>query len=103
MKNTPRTLLVIDASPRRERSHSRKLSAEYLATWGAAHPDGKIITRDLAQEAPPFGSEAWVVGAFAPVETQPVAPREAIAAATPYVDELLEADQVLIATPMFDL
>src|SRR5436189_273774 len=32
----PRTLLVVDASPRAERSHSRKLSAEYLATWRAA-------------------------------------------------------------------
>jgi FMN-dependent NADH-azoreductase len=102
-KSAPRTLLVVDASPRAERSHSRKLSAEYLATWRAAHPDGKIITRDLAQEPPPFVSEAWVVGAFAPADSQPVAAKEAIAVSNRYVDELLEADDVLIATPMFNL
>lgn len=103
MKSNTRSLLVIDASPRTDRSHSRKLSAEYLASWRAAHAQGKIITRDLAAEPPPFVSEAWVVGAYAPPETQPPAAREAIAVSNRYVDELFAADDVLIATPMFNL
>lgn len=101
--NSHRTLLVIDASPRRERSHSPKLSAEFVSSWEQAHPDGKILTRDLAQNPPPFVSEAWIVGAFAPLESQPVAAREAIAVSDRYVDELLAADDILVATPMFNL
>ncbi|MEO7415010.1 MAG: NAD(P)H-dependent oxidoreductase [Opitutaceae bacterium] len=101
-QNSP-SLLVIDASPRSERSHSRKLSAHYVAAWRDAHPSGKVVARDLAQDPPPFISEAWVVGAFAPAETQGTEAREAIAVSNRYVNELLEADEVLIATPMFNL
>src|SRR5687767_4950312 len=97
------SLLVIDASPRSERSHSRKLSAEYVAAWREAHPSGAVVLRDLAQNPPPFVSEAWVVGAFAPAESQPLDARQAIAVSNQYVDELLAADEVVIATPMFNL
>jgi len=103
MKNVPSSLLVIDASPRSERSHSRKLSAQYVSTWRGSHPAGTVVTRDLALEPPPFVSEAWVVGAFTPVETQPPAAQEAIAVSNRYVDELLAAEEILIATPMFNL
>jgi FMN-dependent NADH-azoreductase len=97
------SLLVIDASPRSERSHSRKLSAEYVAAWREAHPSGAVVLRDLAQNPPPFVSEAWVVGAFAPAETQPLEARQAITVSNHYVDELLAADEIVIATPMFNL
>ena len=96
-------LLVIDASPRSERSYIRKLSAQYVSAWRESHPTGQIVSRDLAQQPPPFISEAWVVGAFAPVESKPPAAREAIAVSNRYVDELLAADEILIATPMFNL
>ncbi|HEX2854193.1 MAG TPA: NAD(P)H-dependent oxidoreductase [Opitutaceae bacterium] len=103
MSQDTRTLLVLDASPRSARSHSRKVSSAYVDAWREAHPHGKIITRDLAIEPPPFVSEAWVVGAYAPVETQPVAARDAIAVSNRYIDELFAADDVLIATPMYNL
>ncbi|MEO6568208.1 MAG: NAD(P)H-dependent oxidoreductase [Opitutaceae bacterium] len=103
MKQNSPVLLVIDASPRSERSHSRKLSAHYVAAWREAHPLGHTVNRDLAQDPPPFISEAWVVGAFAPAEDQPSDAREAIAVSNRYVDEFLAADEVLIATPMFNL
>jgi FMN-dependent NADH-azoreductase len=101
-QNIP-TLLVLDASPRSARSHSRKLSADYVAAWRSRYPAGKVITRDLAQEPPPFVSEAWVIGAFAPPAEHPPAARDAIAISDRYIDELIAADEVLIATPMFNL
>lgn len=103
MNNPSRTLLVLDASPRIDRSHSRRLSQEYVSSWRAAHPAGQVVTRDLALEPPPFVTEAWVVGAYAPLETQSSAAREAIAVSNRYVDELFAADDVLIATPMYNL
>lgn len=105
MNTTPATptLLVIDASPRSARSHSRKVSTQYVDAWRAAHPDGKIVTRDLTQEPPPFVTEHWVVGAYAPADAQSEASRHAIAVSNRYIDELFAADEVLIATPMYNL
>jgi FMN-dependent NADH-azoreductase len=96
-------LLYIDASPRGERSQSRRLGAKFLRAWQAAHPDARVVSRDIGREPPPFVTEAWVEGAFAPAVTQSAAARDAIAASNRYVDELLAADQVVIATPIFNL
>jgi FMN-dependent NADH-azoreductase len=99
----PTALLHIDASPRVTRSHSRRLGQDFLAAWQAAHPGGKVITRDLAHEPPPFVSEAWVEGAFAPADQQSAAARDAIAISNRYVDELLGADELVITTPIYNL
>ncbi len=72
--STP-SLLLLDASPRGERSHSRRLAQEYLTTWQAAHPTGTAVTRDLGHEPPPFVNEAWVEGAFTPAEGHSTAAR----------------------------
>jgi FMN-dependent NADH-azoreductase len=102
MKAHP-TLLHIDASPRGERSNSRKLGRAFVASWRAAHPDTRVIGRDVGQEPPPFVTEAWVEGAFTPADQHSAAARAAIAVSNRYVDELLEADQVLITTPIYNL
>jgi FMN-dependent NADH-azoreductase len=97
------TLLHIDASPRGNRSKSRQLGREFLTAWQAAHPNARVITRDVGLEPPPFVTEAWVEGAFAPAESQSPAARDAIAVSNSYVDELLAADQVVITTPIYNL
>ncbi|ATC66062.1 FMN-dependent NADH-azoreductase [Nibricoccus aquaticus] len=97
------SLLLLDASPRGERSHSRKLAQEYLANWQAAHPTGNSVTRDLGHEPPPFVNEAWVEGAFTPAEGHSTAARAAIRVSDRYVDELIAADEVVIATPIYNL
>lgn len=95
-------LLHLDASPRGARSHSRKLGQEFLDAWRAAHPSGEVLVRDVGQEPPPFVSEAWVEGAFAPTDSHSPAAREAIAVSNRYVDELLAADQLVITTPIYN-
>ena len=97
------TLLHLDASPRGARSHSRKLGQEFLANWRVSHPTGQVIVRDVGHEPPPYITEAWVEGAFAPADTQSLAAREAIAISNRYVDELLAADQLVITTPIYNL
>lgn len=103
MKTTTTTLLHIDASPRGERSNSRKLGREFLASWRAAHPTANVIVRDVGHEPPPYVTEAWVEGAFAPADSHSSAAREAIGVSNRYVDELLAADQVIITTPIYNL
>ncbi len=101
MKTT--TLLHIDASPRGERSKSRELGREFLARWRVVHSEANVITRDIGREPPPFVTEAWVEGAFAPPEAQSVDARRAIAISNTYVDELLAADDIVITTPIYNL
>jgi len=96
-------LLHIDASPRGARSKSRQLGREFLAAWRASRPESRVLARDLASEPPPFVTESWVEGAFAPPEQHSPAARAAIAVSNRYVDELLAADQVVITTPIYNL
>lgn len=100
---TAPSLLLLDASPRGERSHSRKLAQEFLTTWQTAHPAGNVVTRDLGHEPPPFVNEAWVEGAFTSAEGHSTAARAAIRISDRYVDELLAADEIVIATPIYNL
>lgn len=105
--NTPKSsapsLLLIDASPRGERSHSRKLGTEFLKTWQAAHLEGRAVVRDLGYEPPPFVSEAWVEGAFTAPEGHSHAARAAMRISDRYIDELLAADEIVITTPIYNL
>jgi FMN-dependent NADH-azoreductase len=102
MNNTP-TLLHIDASPRGSRSHSRQLGRDFVAAWREAHPSGRVLSRDVGHTPPPFVTESWVEGAFAPAAEQSPAARAAIAVSDQYVDELLAADQLVITTPIYNL
>ena len=88
--STP-TLLHIDASPRGERSHSRKLGQEFVAAWKSARTGGRVISRDLGHTPPPFVTEAWVEGAFTPSAGHSAAAVEAVKVSDQFVDELLAA------------
>lgn len=102
-RTTPPSLLYLDASPRGERSHSRRLGRKFLAAWRAAHPQAAVTVRDIGREPPPFITEAWVEGAFAPAATQSPAARAAIETSNRYIDELLAADEIVITTPIYNL
>ena len=97
------TLLHIDASPRASRSRSRALGRDFIAAWAQAHPNGRIVTRDVGHEPPPFVTESWVEGAFVPAAQQSSAARAAIAVSDRYVDELLSSDLLVITTPIYNL
>lgn len=101
--STVTTLLHLDASPRSERSHSRRLGGEFITAWQAAQPAARVIDRDLGRNQPPFVSEAWVEGAFTAPEGHSPAAREALAVSDAFVDELLSADELLITTPIYNL
>jgi FMN-dependent NADH-azoreductase len=41
------TVLHLDASPRNDRSHSRRLSAFFVQQWRELHPSDTVLYRDL--------------------------------------------------------
>lgn len=96
------SLLLLNVSPRAERSGSRQLSNEYLNAWRAAHPHSRTIIRDIGVNPPPAVSEAWIAGAYSPREQHTPAMREAIGVSDTFVDELLAATEIVIATPIYN-
>ena len=59
------TLLHLDSSPL-EGSISRELTREFVKTWKNAHPDGMVIYRDLAANAPKPVDTSWIYSSYTP-------------------------------------
>ncbi|MFI9150155.1 FMN-dependent NADH-azoreductase [Streptomyces sp. NPDC053367] len=107
------TLLHIDASARRQ-SFSREVGDAVAAAWRASHPGGTYVHRDLARTPVPQIGEAWTELCDYVLEhgiTDTARYREAVrtpaqeaawAVVEPLLSELVAADAVLIATPMYN-
>ena len=97
------TLLRIDVSPRGSNSISKTLADAVTAAWLAKNPTGTVVTRDLTQGGPlPFVDLPWIMGAYTPAEQHSPEAKAAIAVSNDLVAELFAADQILIATPMYN-
>lgn len=97
------TLLRVDASFRTEGSTSRALADSAEKAWLAGHPQGTVVRRDLGVR--PLPAEAWglSVGArFSPEESWAPEQREAVALATTLADEILAADTLVLAAPLYN-
>ena len=97
------TLFRLDASIMPQTSASRQLADLVEEQWTAAHPTSPVVRRDLA--ADPVPATAWqnaVAGGFTPEADRTDAQREAIALATTLADELVNADAVLFAIPLYN-
>lgn len=57
-------LLHIDSSPRGDRSHSRRLTREFVEAWKQCHPTVSLSYQDLGHNQPPHVDEAWIAAAF---------------------------------------
>ena len=95
-------LLHIDASPRGERSHSRRMTREFVEQWKQAHPDDTVTYRDLGRHPVPHVDEPWIAAAFTPPEQHTPELRDAIHLSDQLVDEFLAADVYVIGVPMYN-
>ncbi|MER7196594.1 FMN-dependent NADH-azoreductase [Streptomyces sp. CB01635] len=97
------TLLQIDSSVLPgEVSLSRSVTAAFRKTWEEQHPEGTVIYRDLAANpVPHITADAWSAGYVAPSERTPEQ-SAAFAARVKLIEELEEADAVLIGAPMYN-
>ena len=94
------TLLHVDSSPLGDVSISRRLSGEFVAQWQKAHPDGRVITRDLTATPLPVLNTEWIGASFTPEEARTPAQRNALALSDELVAELETADEYVIGVPM---
>lgn len=95
-------LLVVETSPRGDASISRTMTARFLAAWQLAHPDGNVTTRDLAETDLPHVTAPWLQAYFTPSEHHSREMAQALRLSDELVAELLAADHILIATPVYN-
>jgi len=96
------TLLHITVSPRGAYSISRQLSEAAVREWKTRNPGGRVIERDLAKTPLTFVDLDWIMGAFTPPEHHNENHKKALALSDELVSELLEADDVIVGTPMYN-
>ena len=96
------TLLHISVSPRGNYSISRQLSDAAVKAWKDKNPGGRVIERDLAKTPLTFVDLDWIAGAFSPPEHHNQNHKKALALSDELVSELLEADEIILATPMYN-
>jgi len=94
--------LHIEVSPWAENSLSRTVSAQYVASWSAANPDGTVITRDLDKTpVPHLDVESLSAGFVAEADrSEPMAAKWG--ARMYLIEEISGADEILISTPLWN-
>ena len=95
------TLLRIDSSPfGSSASFSRQLTAEFVQQWQRTHPDGKVITRDVAAtKLPPISAE-WIDAADTAESNRSSRQREILAISNQLIVEVKAADEYVAGVAM---
>lgn len=97
------TLFRLDASIFPDRSASRELADIVEAEWTAMHHGEQVIRRHIGTS--PLPSTAWadaVVGQQLPQDARTPAQQAAVELATTLADELIAADSILFAVPLYN-
>lgn len=97
-----KTLLVINSSGRVSRSITRRLTARFAEHWLAAHPQGKIMERDVTQQLPTPVNEPWIASAFAPAEDRTALMQQQLAESEALLAEIEAADALVLGVPMYN-
>ncbi|CAJ0816468.1 FMN-dependent NADH-azoreductase [Ralstonia flaminis] len=102
-------LLHLDSSARpgssdtaRHGSHTRRLTARFVARWREREPDAHIVYRDVGAQPPSPVDGHWVHAAFTPPAQREPWMHEALAQSDALVDELLAADVIVAGVPMYN-
>ena len=95
-------LLVVETSPRGDYSISRQMTRRFVEDWRGMHPGGEVTERDLARTELTFVNAPWLQAYFTPAEQHSPEMKEALRLSDELVAELLAADHLVIATPVYN-
>ena len=97
------SLFRLDASIRVEGSHTRAIADLVEQEWRNTHPSEKIVRRHIGIDPIPSTVWATAVGAsYTPAEDRTEEQNEAVALAAQLTDELVEADAIVVAVPLYN-
>jgi FMN-dependent NADH-azoreductase len=97
------SLFRLDASIRVEGSASREIADIVEREWRAGNPDAPVTRRHVGTE--PVPATAWgaaVAGSYLPAEERTAEQAEALALAATLTDELIDAEALLFAVPLYN-
>jgi FMN-dependent NADH-azoreductase len=98
-----KTILHLDASANLKGSVSRRLTSGFVSDWIAAHPDHKVIYRDLNVVPVPAMTSDQLEAMYAPAGTElSEKKRRILADSNALVDEFLSADMYVFGVPMYN-
>jgi FMN-dependent NADH-azoreductase len=104
-----KTILHIDTSARRTdnavldyNSISKRLSAHFMDKWLTSNTDDNVIYRDIGLNPPPYIDQDWIAAVFTPEEKQSVEQKRLLALSDTLIEELNQADILLISAPMYN-
>lgn len=95
-------ILVIESSARQQGSISRELTQQFIANWQAANPADQVQVRDLSLNPVPHLDATLLGGWMTPAEQQNDAEKAALARSNELTEELLAADVLVLAAPMYN-
>ncbi|MBW4655977.1 MAG: FMN-dependent NADH-azoreductase [Kaiparowitsia implicata GSE-PSE-MK54-09C] len=95
-------LLHLDSSPRGERSHSRRMTREFVEAWKQNHPHDTVTYRDLGRNPVPHVDEAWIAAAYTDPEQHTPDLQEALKVSDRLIDEIIAADILIVGVPMYN-
>ncbi|MGB1105861.1 MAG: FMN-dependent NADH-azoreductase [Alphaproteobacteria bacterium] len=101
MTGSHRNILRIDASMRRQKSVSRMLADEMVAALGARKSSINVINRDLAAGIG-IVNAAWIEAERTSEENRTSDQRALLTQSDALVAELQAADDIVIATPIYN-
>jgi len=101
MTGSHRTILRIDASMRRQKSVSRMLADEMVAALGARKSSINVVNRDLAAGIG-IVNAAWIEAERTSEENRTSDQRALLTQSDALVAELQAADDIVIATPIYN-
>ena len=97
------SLYRLDASIRVEGSNSRAIADIVEQEWRNAHPSEDVVRRHVGVD--PIPATSWATAVFAsytPEESRTDEQRAALALAATLTDELIAADELLFAVPLYN-
>jgi FMN-dependent NADH-azoreductase len=97
------TLLQINASINNDKSQSSQLANQFVAAFHQRRPEAKIVVRDVAAADPVPHLTAERFGAFiTKPEERSTAQRAVVAYSDILIDELKQADVIVLGLPMYN-
>jgi FMN-dependent NADH-azoreductase len=97
------SLFRLDASIKVEGSVSRQIADIVEAAWRTGHPDAEVVARHVGAEPVPATYWAAAVNAsMSPADSLTPEQKDAVELAATLADELIEADALLFALPLYN-
>lgn len=95
-------VLIINASVRNEKSHSRNLSGLFVQNWKENYPEDTFTHREVGLKNIPSIDASWISSAFIKPESRTFENQKGLALSNELIKELKEHDIYVLATPMYN-